>query len=343
MRNTEEFKQLVLSLCASAGVTGDESAAAKTAIAELSKFMPCRTDKLGSVIGEKEGNGIHFLLDAHLDRIGMVVTSVDDNGFVRVSACGGIDKRVLQASEVIILGREPLFGVITSTPPHLSKSDTKEVKPLDELSIDTGLCGETAKKLIAPGDRVVTSARQRELMNGRIASAALDDRAGVAAILRCVEMLSDVDSKCRLTVLFSVQEETTGGGALTGSFASRADEAIVVDVSFAAAPGISAEKSKPLGSGVMIGIAPSLDSAMSDELINIADAKKISHTVEVMGGRTGTNSEAIAFTGEGTRTALLSIPQRNMHTGVEICDIGDIESTARLMCEYILKRGGEAE
>ena len=341
MRTKEEFKQLIFSLCDSGGVSGDEGASANAATAELAHFMPVHTDALGNVVGETDGCGAHILLEAHLDRIGMIVTSVDDSGFVRFAPCGGIDKRVLPAGEVFILGKENLFGVITSTPPHLSKGG-KEVPDFDALSIDTGLSGETAKALISPGDRVLMKSYPHTLLGGKISSSALDDRVGVAAILRCLELLEGKKHNCKLTVLFSVQEETTGGGAKTGSFSSDAEEAISVDVSFASAPGVPSEKSSALGGGVMIGFAPTLSREMSSELVRLAEEIAIPYHRDVMGGTTGTNAESVAFSKGGKKTVLLSIPQRNMHTCVEVCDVEDIENTARLMCAYILKRGGQS-
>jgi putative aminopeptidase FrvX len=339
MRSTEEFKKLIFSLCDSNGVSGDEEEAAAVVSRELSRFMPVKTDTLGNVTGERGGCKTHILLDAHLDRIGMIVTSVGDDGFIMAAPCGGVDRRVLPAAGVIILGKEKVFGVVTSTPPHLSKGG-KEVPDFDAFSVDTGLCGDKAKELISPGDRILLKTNQRRLIGSRISSAALDNRAGVAAVLRCLEMLEDKKSDCKLTVLFSVQEETTGGGAKTGSFSSDAAESITVDVSFAASPGIPAEKSAPLGNGVMIGFAPSLCREMSKELVMLAEENSIPYSRDVMGGGTGTNAESVAFSKGGKRAALLSIPIRNMHTPVEVCDVEDIENTARLMCAYIMKKGG---
>ena len=136
-------------------------------------------------------------------------------------------------------------------------------------------------------------------------------------------------------------EETGGSGAKVGAFNSQADEAIACDVSFAKAPGVTAEKYVALGSGTMVGYAPSLDYNISRRLTAIAAEKNIPHTEEVMGGRTGTNGDDIQVSGRGIRTALLSIPIRNMHTAVEVVDLADIENTARLMAEYIIERSAE--
>ncbi|MCL2508660.1 MAG: M20/M25/M40 family metallo-hydrolase [Oscillospiraceae bacterium] len=341
--STEPLKALLFSLCGAYGVTGGEDSASLLAMRELSKYMPAKMDALHSVHGETGNGPIHILLDAHIDQIGFIVTNVDEDGFVSVAPCGDADKRVLPAAEVLILGRETLYGVFTSTPPHLSKGDSGKVKDFDKLFIDTGLPAGKAKELIAAGDKVVFKSKQRELLDGKVVSPALDDRAGVAAILRCLELLKGVEHGCKISVAFTVQEESTGGGARTSAYAIGADEAISVDVTFGAALGIPPEKTFPLGGGPLIGMAPPLDHGMSQRFIKIAKEKNIPYGIEAMGGKTFTNADGIAFSKAGVRTALISIPQRNMHTAVEVCGLEDIGNTARLMAEYILERGAAGD
>ena len=341
MNNYSEVSALLESLCGAKGVSGAEKSAAQTAAKLLEKYMPVKIDVLGSVTGSTDGEGVHILLDAHLDQIGLVVTAIDSDGFLKVAKCGGADRRVLAASEVTVHGKEDIYGVITSTPPHLAKAeDADKANGFDEISVDIGMSKEDATKIVCPGDRITFNGAYAPLLGSRVCSPSVDDRAGVAAILRCLELIKDKKLNCKISVMFSVQEETGGSGAQAGAFAAAPDEAIVVDVSFASAPGVSGEKYASLGGGTMIGYAPSLDYAMSNRLTEIAKEKDISHQFEVMGGRTGTNCDEIQVSGKGVRTALLSVPLRNMHTACEICDLADIESTARLMAEYITERGG---
>lgn len=341
MNNYSEVSLLLETLCAAKGVSGAENEAAKVAAGLLSEYMPVGIDTLGSVTGSMGNGETHILLDAHLDQIGLVVTAIDDDGFLKVTKCGGADIRVLAAAEVTVHGREKLFGVITSMPPHLSKpEDADKAKGFDDIAVDIGMSAEQAKKLVSPGDRITFNGDYLRLLGSRVCSPSVDDRAGVAAILRCLEMIKDKKLNCKISVMFSVQEETGGSGAQTGAFAANADEAIAVDVSFASAPNVSSEKYAALGAGTMIGFGPSLDYAMSRKLSEIAENKNIPNQPEVMGRKTGTNCDEIQVAGRGVKTALLSIPLRNMHTASEVCDLEDIESTARLMAEYIIERGG---
>lgn len=342
MQKFEKLNTLIFSLTNETGAAGDEKAAAAFAKKELERYMPASIDTLGSVKGELAGEGPHILLDAHIDQIGMIVTSIDDSGFLKIDKCGGMDIRVLAAHEVIVWGKKQLLGIVTSTPPHLAKKDDeKKAKDFDEIAIDIGMSKEKAIEYVSIGDRVTLKGHMSKLLGNQVCGPAFDDRAGVAVILRCLEILKDSNNNCRLTVLFSVQEETGGSGAKVGGYSADADESIAVDVSFAMAPGMPREKCGDIGKGPMIGISPTLDSGMFETMKKIAKANNIPFQCEVMGGRTGTNADEIQTSGKGTKMALLSIPLKNMHTGVEIIDLEDVENLSKLMAAYILERGGK--
>lgn len=172
------MKELLLQLCAPAGVSGAEKPAAQEAAEALSAFAQVHTDASGNVIGEIAGHGPHILLDAHIDQVGMVVTGVDAEGFLRIDKCGGIDIRTLAGHEVTVWGREPLYGVVCSTPPHLSKQEDQSITDITEMAIDIGLSAEAAREKVHPGDRVTLRRSPKKLLGGQISSPSLDDRAG---------------------------------------------------------------------------------------------------------------------------------------------------------------------
>ena len=335
------LKELLFELLDAPGISGAEDGAAEVASNCLSRYMTVTRDTLGSVIGTTDGDGDGVLLDAHLDQIGLFVTSVSDAGFVKVAACGGADLRTMACQPVRVLSKEPLYGVVTSTPPHLRK-DADEAPKWEDVAIDVGLPAEKARAIIRPGDRVQLLGAPRELLNGRISAAAIDDRAGIAAILRALDILKERGVRKKLTVVFSVQEEVTGGGAKGAGFASDAATAIAVDVSFATDPLVSEKDGKPLSCGPLIGVAPPLDARIGDTLETLAKERNIPYEIEAMGGGTGTNAEDYAFARCGKRTGLVSIPIRNMHTTVEVCDLKDVENTAQLLAAFIEKEGETA-
>ncbi len=335
-----ETKELLKALTDIDGVSGRENKVAEVAKEILGKYMDVKIDAMGNVIGSRNGNGKHILLDAHIDEIGLVVTAIDDNGFLKVGAVGGVDRRILTANRLTVWGKEPLLGIVCSTPPHLAKSGDDKVKEISEIFIDVGMNAERAREIVSVGDAVTYNQSFAELMNGRVTAKSLDDRAGIAVLLKAVEYVTQAKCDARLSVLFSTQEEVGTRGAGVSAFGIVPDEAITVDVSFALAPDLPKNKCGEIDGGAMIGISPILNTAMTNELKRIAKQNNIPHSLEIMGGETGTNADAISLTAQGIPTALISIPQRNMHTPVEIVSVKDVESCARLIADYIIENGG---
>lgn len=327
-------------LCSAAGVSGGEFPASAAALGLLGKYADnTEIDPFGNVIGyigNDESKPL-LLLDAHIDRIGLIVTYIGDDGFLKVGKCGGIDRRTLLAQTVTIYGKEPLKGVISTLPPHVA-SDSGKAAKLDEIVIDTGLSGERAKELISQGDFVTVDGVFSALSGNRVCSPATDDRAGVAALLYASELLKDEkELPFRIAVQFAAQEEVGGRGAVISTFNIHPDYAIAVDVSFAQSKGVEASKAGKLGKGPMIGVAASLDREIFRSLVELAKEKEIPYQLEAMGGSSGTDADDIAVSRGGVRTGLVSIPQRYMHTPCEVLEIADIENTGRLVAEFVKK------
>ncbi len=329
----QTVKNILKNLC-EADFIGGVGSAIDVAEKHLSKY--CTVRRLGNnLIGEIKGkNDYTVLLDAHIDQIGMVVTSIS-GGFLKVAAAGGVDRRMLAGMRVTVYGRETVNGVFCSTPPHLSKSD--DVLKIEDMYIDTGL-GDRANEVTSVGDRVVFSANFTELVGDKVTGKSLDDRAGCAALIKCAEMLSGKDLPCNVVFLLSDMEELGGMGAKTMSFGVSPDVAVAVDVSFGNAPDILPDKTGVLGDGAMIGISPILSNVVTKSLKEIANTKGIKHQLEVMGGKTSTNADKIVDTKCGIPTGLLSIPLRNMHTPVEVIDVNDIMSVAEILANFVLTR-----
>ena len=154
-----------------------------------------------------------------------------------------------------------------------------------------------------------------------------------------MEKLKREKLNIKFTFLLSSREEIGHLGAKTSAYKIMPDEAISVDVSFAKQPGVSNDKYGVLGKGPMIGIAPSLSTKITDSLKEIAQRENIPHQFEVMKGRSGTNADSISLIRSGIPCGLVSIPQRYMHTGVEIVNYGDLENITELLFNYA-KQGG---
>ncbi len=335
MMNTEELLEMLTSVPC---MGGSENRMIDLLCKILAPFGEVRTDAVNNVICTF-GEGFHLLLDAHTDEVGMVVTSVTDDGFIKAGACGGIDKRMLSGAEVSIWGKREVKGIISALPPHLVKaSDEKKAPEISEISIDVGMSREDAEKIISLGDKITFKRHFTELIGSRVSSNCLDDRAGVAAVILALEKLKKLPIK--VTALFSTQEELGTRGAKIGPYGLNADEAIAIDVSFGYTPNCRKDECGEVGKGAMIGISPALDKNISDGLIAAAKKNEIKYQIEVMNGKTGTDADVISVSGCGIRSGLISIPLKYMHTPVEVVDINDVESVAALITAYAEERAG---
>lgn len=336
MENTLE---LLKKLTSTVGVSGEEENIVKLLTKMLSKYGKISVDSMNNVFCTF-GEGYHFLLDAHLDEIGMIVTDITDDGFIKVNRCGGIDRRMLLGYEVSVWGKEEVKGIISTLPPHLQTADDeKKVPEFKDISIDVGMCKSEIEKLVSLGDKVTFKRNFTPLLNNQLSASCLDDRAGVASIVLCLDRLKKLP--CKVTVMFSTQEELGTRGAKIGAYSKGVDEFISVDVSFAYTPNCDKADCGEIGKGAMIGFSPILDKNLSKELVNIAEKNNIPFQCEIMSGSTGTNADVLTLCESGIKGALISIPEKYMHQPCEVVDINDIESVSNLICAYISEKAGE--
>lgn len=338
-----EIKNIINELCSASGVSGSEAPAIDVCKKYLQGFAELKPDSNGNLfafLGNKDAEKT-ILIDAHIDRIGLIVTDIDDNGFVKVDKCGGIDVRTLQNTEFVLQGNEEICGVVCCMPPHLTDSKEDKATNISNTWIDFGMPSNEVNKYIRLGDVLTYKSKPTQLLNDKIVSSALDNRCGVAALIRCADLIKDkTDLTYNVVFLFSAQEETFGTGAKTGAYQFDADESIVVDVSFASQPDISGQYAGiEIGKGPMICISPILNRCMTDKLISIAENKSLPYQLEPISGTTGTNADHISVTKCGVKTSLISIPQRYMHTQAELISVVDVENTAQLIAEYIINGG----
>lgn len=335
----EKIIDLLKELTTVNGVAGSEENIAKLLADKLKKYGEVKTDFMNNVYCTF-GEGYHFLLDAHLDEIGMVVTAITDDGFIKFSNSGGVDRRMMSGYEVDIWGKKRIHGIISTLPPHLqSANDEKTVPKIEDLSIDVGMSAESVKEVVSLGDTITFKRNFTPLLNNCISSSCLDDRAGVLALLLTLDTLKALP--CKVTVMFSSQEEVGQRGAKIGPYLKNVDEAIAVDVSFAYTPNCDKYECGILGDGAMIGFSPVLDKNISRKLVTCAKENNIPYQQEIMSSATSTNADYIAVSESGIKTALISIPQKYMHQPVEVVSIDDILSVSNLICAYIKDRVGE--
>lgn len=332
-----ETLTLLEQLCQCYGVSGDEGEATATARKVCNKLGDCSVTPHGSLvckIREAKPGQPHLMLNAHIDEIGMIVTAIDDKGFLKVAKCGGVDRRLLMASPVKVhTGKEVFHGVIGSIPPHLQTGDKKNPK-IEEAYIDVGFTKKQAEEMIPLGSRVSFEGPFTKLEGGLVSSKALDDRCGCVAVILAAEQMKAAGGDYGLTLMLSTQEETGGPGAKTAAFASRPTECIVVDVTFGTTPEIEEHHCGKLKAGPMIGKGAILDRKLSNRLEQAAKEKQIPYQIEVMGSHTGTDADGIVTAAEGIPCASIGIPLRYMHTPVEVISVEDVENTVKLIAAY---------
>lgn len=337
--NNQRIIELSRLLTEAPGVAGREEGAAEIAREILCKLGKPQTSRLGSVwctVSEGEADAPHIVLEAHLDQIGLVVTRVEENGFLRISSVGGFDRRTLPAAPVTVHADSGSYaGVICSVPPHLVKGESK-IPAIDELAVDVGFEGKKSAELFHPGDIITLDSRFAVMCGDTVCGAAMDNRLGCVSVLAAAEEIKAAGSRCRVSVLLSAMEEIGGHGAATSGFELRPDMAIVVDVAFASGCGApKGSKCGEMGKGAQVGIAPILNREMIRTLLRIANEQDIPTQPDVMGGRTGTDADELAIAAGGIPTALLSIPLRNMHSVAETARVEDIATVARLMAAFV--------
>lgn len=340
MNNIKETTKELLSV---PGVTGYEGDFAEFVCTKLKRYChDARVTKAGCVLGtipSKNAQAPTIMIEAHLDRIGLIVSGVDENGFVSFKTLGGVDERILPACEVCIPGRKDVFGIIGAKPPHLmAKAEEKEGLKVEDMLIDTGL-GADAAKLISVGDPIMLNGGFCELMNDRISAPALDNRLSMAAVFAVLEHLKGKELPYNICIAFASGEEQGLQGAYTIVNQCQPDLAIIVDVTYGETPDACGSDTFPLGSGVAICRGPNVHYEITKQIIKLAKEKGLPCETEVAPSSTGTNAWAIQTSGRGVPCVVLSIPLRYMHTTVETADLSDAECVRDLICEMIC--GGE--
>lgn len=299
-------------------------------------------DAFYNVVGLKKGQSAEaksVLVTAHYDEIGLIVTDIEESGFLRFAPVGGVDVKTIGAMEVTVHAKRDLFGVIGAKAPHLiAPEDKDKAVKFEDMRIDIGFSGEKAKELVTIGDMVSFNSPAKKLMNNRIAGKSLDNRCGVAALVEILKELKRLNHDDDVYVVATVQEELGLIGAICASYKIDADLGIVIDVCHGDMPGTPVDSSFPLGKGTAIAVGPILNREHVKGCIKLAKDESVPYQIDPENGDTGTEAAAHAVTKEGIPVILLSIPSKYMHTPVEMISVDDVIATGRLAARYIAGR-----
>ena len=321
-------------LCALSGVSGNEDEVRDYVISRIREHAGVTTDIMGNVIAFKKGAKTpakKILLCAHMDEVGVIVTGINDDGYLKFAMVGGVDPGVVTGKTVMI-GKQGIFGVIGSKAIHFLKAeDRTKAVDADELYID--ICAksrEESEKLVSPGDTGAFESEVREFGNGFIKAKAIDDRFGCAVLLELIE--SDLPVDCHFA--FTVQEEVGLRGAYPAAYRTAPDITLIIDATTSAdLPSVSENKKVcKAGSGVVIPFMDAgtiYDRELVRILTNLAEKNKIPwQTKTVIAG--GTDGAAFQRSRAGVKTAAISAPVRNLHSPSCVGKISDMEEAYKL-------------
>jgi len=325
------------------GPSGYEAPAAKV-WRDAAEFARITTDGLGSsvaTIGEDDSAPLVAVV-GHIDEIGLVVTHIDEKGFLYFAPIGGWDPQILVGQRVTVTGRRgQVPGVAGRKPIHLLEPDQrKQVVKLKEMHIDIGVADrDEAEELVSVGDPVVIDSEPLPVAGTRLVSRSMDNRLGsyvaLEALRRCHE---NGRQKARFSAVAAVQEEIGLFGSRTAAFTVRPDLAVAIDVTHATdAPGVDEKEvgSHPFGSGPVIGRGSTLSPKVYELLRDTADRAGIPYSVGASGNATHTDADSLQISRTGIPTGLVSIPLRYMHSPVEMVDLADVEATVELIVAFV--------
>jgi endoglucanase len=327
----------------SPGPSGYETLAARAWRAEAQTFADVvRSDVAGNSFAEVNPNGSPtILLDGHIDEIGVIVQHIDDDGYAYIAPIGGWDPEVLVGQRIRFLaGDGSVVGVVGKKPIHLMKAaDREKASKMTDLWVDIGAANRAeAEARLTVGDAGVIDSHAVDFPNDRIVSRSIDDRIGAFVVLEALRRYKERPGKARVVAAATTQEEIAwhGGGALVAANAVKPQMAIAVDVTFATDhPGLEKKEigDHKLGSGPVLARGSLISPVVFELLRETAGAGSIPYTVHAEGRATSTNADAIHLAREGVATALVSIPNRYMHSPNEMVSLVDVHHAAALIAD----------
>lgn len=329
--------------------SGFEEEAAKVWKERTKKFADeIKNDVHGNTIAILNKNGKpRIMLAGHIDEIGYMVKYIDKQGYVYFSTIGGVDLHLVPGQRVWLKTKKgKVLGVIGRKPKHLlEEEEKKKISKIEELWIDIGAKDEKeAKDILDIGDPAVPAVGFEELRDDLVIARGFDDKAGAFVVSEVLRLLSKEKIKSSVYGVATVQEEVGLRGAKTSAYGISPDIGIAIDVTFAADfPSMDKRKigDIKMGGGPVINRGPNITSKIFDLLIETAKKEKIPYQVDSTSGATPTDANVIQLTKAGVATGLVSIPNRYMHTPVEVVSLKDLENIAKLLAAFILKIDGE--
>lgn len=300
-----------------------------------------RTDAYGNAVAVYSGGDPTVAVTGHVDEIGLMVRDVDDDGFLRLSPVGGSDRTVTRGQHVTVHANDgPVHGVVGQTAIHLRDPEADDVPDVGEQHVDVGATDAAdARDLVEVGDPVTFASTVEPLHKDRIAARGVDNRVGVWTAAEALRRAAERNTDATVLAVSTVQEELGKRGAeMVGhDLAPEADAVVAVDVTHATdTPGTPAGRSTgvKLGAGPAVSRGSANHPALVEAVRSSASEEGIDIQLQATGTATGTDADAFYTSAGGVPTADVGIPNRYMHTPVEVVDLADLEAAAELVSAF---------
>jgi putative aminopeptidase FrvX len=348
----KESRDFLNKLLKTPSPTGSEQKIQKVVKERMQKYADTiHTDLHGNlIIGINTKAPVRVMLAGHCDQIAMMVSHISDEGFISVQALGGIDTGVLQGSHLTIYTEQgPIEAVVGRKPIHLQTPEErgKSKSEIKDIWLDIGRATKKeVEKLVQIGDVVTFKLGVTELGKDYIVSPGLDDKVGLFVAMESLRLCSGKKSNVALYAVSTVQEEVGLRGARTAAYSVDPHVGIAIDVTHSNDnPGKGDKKTAPckLGSGPCIVRGPNINHIVEKMLLETAKKGKIPYQIEPNASLLGNDANAIQVSRAGVAAASIGIPNRYMHTQVEICHLKDLENSAKLLSAFVLKIGARAD
>ena len=302
-----------------------------------------KTDWHGNVMAAvNPGGSPRIMLAGHCDQIGLMVKHIDDKGYLRCSPIGGWDVQMLIGQNLQVWTKSgPIHGVIARKPIHLlNEEERKRVPEMKDLWLDIGVKSvEEARELVEIGDPVTLELGFRRMRNNLASAPGMDNKVGAWVVMKALEQVSRGQPKAAVYAVSTVQEEIGLRGAKTAAFAIDPQLGIAVDVTHATdCPTIDENQHGRvrLGAGPVVYRGPNINPVVFDRLKQLAAGHEIAIQPNGISVPASNDGNAIQINRAGVATGIVAIPNRYMHSPVEVVSLDDLENAARLIAEFCL-------
>ena len=343
----ERRRAFLEDLLETATPSGFEAAGQRVWVDYVERFADeVRTDDYGNAVAVLEGGDPEVALAGHGDEIGFLVRDITEDGMLKLTAVGGSDRTVTKGQHVRVHADDgPVPGVVGQTAIHLRDPEDDSVDDIGEQYVDVGAeDAEEAEELVERGDPVTFRQTVADLKNGRVAARGLDNRVGTWAAAEGLRRAARRDPEATVYAVSTVQEELGLQGAKMVGFDLAPDAVVATDVTHATdTPGAPGDKGSgvELGEGPVVGRGAANHPAVVESVRAAAEAAEIDVQLSAAGSRTGTDADAFYTSRGGIPSLNLGVPNRYMHTPVEVLDLADLDRTADLLAAFATRASGD--